>query len=54
MRIPKVKHLGINGWYSTPSPDFGDLSSRDYLRGRSWDEQMREGLNILRSKEALK
>jgi len=40
VRIPTLKHLDINGWYSTPSPDYGDLSPRDYLRGRAWDEQM--------------
>jgi hypothetical protein len=54
VRIPTLKHLDINGWYSTPSHDYGDLSPRDYLRGRSWNEQMREGLNILRHKGVLK
>jgi len=41
--IPTLKHWQINGWYSTPNDDFGGLSPRDYLRGKSWDERMRVG-----------
>jgi hypothetical protein len=54
VRIPILKHLDINGWYSTPTPEYGDLSPRDYLRGKSWDEQMRVGLRVLRERGVLK
>ncbi|GAB1716628.1 MAG: hypothetical protein NTAFB05_16700 [Nitrobacter sp.] len=53
VRIPVVKHLDINGYYSRANIDYGGLSPRDYLRGRSWDEQMQEGLKILRDKGVL-
>lgn len=54
VRIPVVKHLDINGWYSRPNDRFGGLSPRDYLRGKSWDEQMRIGLEVLRDHGVLK
>lgn len=53
VRIPVVKHLDINGYYSRANIDYDGLSPRDYLRGRSWDEQMQEGLKILRDKGVL-
>ena len=54
VRIPVLKHLDINGWYSKPNDEFGGLSPRDYLRGRSWDEQTRVGLRVLREFGVLK
>ena len=54
VRIPVVRHRDINAWYSRSNERFGDLSPRDYLRGRNWDEQTREGLEILRQKGVLK
>ena len=53
VRIPVVKHLDINGYYSRANEDYGGLPPRDYLRGKSWDEQMQEGLKILRDKGVL-
>jgi hypothetical protein len=47
LRISTLKHWEINGWYSTPSKDFGGLSPRDYLRGKSWDEHERVGRDAL-------
>ena len=44
VRIPKVRHLDINGWYSTPNAKYDGVSPRDYLRGKSWGEQMQIGL----------
>ncbi|MBS0528195.1 MAG: hypothetical protein JSS22_02230 [Proteobacteria bacterium] len=48
VRIPVVKHMDISRFYSTPNAQFGGLSPRDYLRGKSWDEQMQVGLNVLK------
>ncbi|WP_425908859.1 hypothetical protein [Nitrobacter sp. TKz-YC02] len=53
VRIPVVKHVDINGYYSRANEDYGGLPPRDYLRGKSWDEQMQEGLKILRDKGVL-
>jgi len=39
--IPTLKHWQITAWYQTQNKDFGGLSPRDYLRGKSWDERMR-------------
>jgi hypothetical protein len=47
VRIPTLVHWEINGWYSTPNDDFGGLSPRDYLRGKSWDERVRVGRDAL-------
>ena len=47
VRIPTLTHWLITGWYMTKNKDFGDLSPRDYLRGKSWDERMRVGKDAL-------
>jgi hypothetical protein len=54
VRIPVLKHLDINGWYSKGNKEFGGLSPRDYLRDKSWDEQTRVGIKILRDMKVLK
>jgi hypothetical protein len=54
VRIPVLKHIDISAWYSTGNEEFGDLSPRDYLRDKSWDEQMRVGLDRLRKFKVLK
>jgi hypothetical protein len=43
VRIPTLKHWQITGWYMTPSEDFGGLSPRSYLRGKSWEERVQVG-----------
>lgn len=48
VRIPTFEHWQINAWYSTPNKEFGGLSPRDYLRGKSWDERWRVGIDALR------
>jgi hypothetical protein len=57
-RSPRPEGLdqtkNINAWYSRGNEEFGDLSPRDYLRGKDWDEQMRVGLDILRKYKVLK
>jgi hypothetical protein len=38
VRVPTLKHWQINGWYGRPNEEFGGLSPRDYLSGKSWEE----------------
>ncbi|RXT53122.1 hypothetical protein B6S44_20560 [Bosea sp. Tri-44] len=52
--VPKYKHHEITGWYNTKNPDFGGLTPREYLRGKSWDEQVRVGLSAMRKFGVLK
>ncbi len=54
VRIPTVRHRDINGYYSKSSDRYDGLSPRDYLCGKSWDEQTRVGLQILRDNGVLK
>ena len=56
VRIPYWKHVEISSWYSTPNtnPRYGGLSPRDYLRGKSWEEQYQLGLETLRIIGVLK
>ena len=43
VRIPTLRHQEINGWYGRKNEDFGGLSPREYLRGKSWEERVRVG-----------
>lgn len=52
--VPKYKHHEITGWYNTKNSDFGGLTPREYLRGKSWDEQVRVGLSAMRKFGVLK
>ena len=54
VRIPRMKHWEINGWYGRPNPDFGDVSPREYLIGKDWDERRRVGLLALKKYGVLK
>ncbi len=45
--IPRLKHWLITRWYMTKNKNFGGLSPRDYLRGRSWAERRRIGIRAL-------
>jgi hypothetical protein len=53
-RIPRIRHRAINGWYGRPNKDFGWKSPREYLRGKSWEERTRIGLEALREHGVLK
>jgi len=48
-RIPTVKHWELNRWYETPDFDFNEMTPRQYLKGKSWDERYRVGLSGLRA-----
>jgi hypothetical protein len=54
VRIPALKHEDISAWYSRKNKEFGGLSPRDYLRGKSWDERRKVGLDALIDAEVLK
>jgi hypothetical protein len=50
--IPKLKHWQINRWFDTPSEEFKDIDGnemtpRQYLRGKSWEERRRVGIEAL-------
>ena len=47
VRIPRLKHWIITGWYMTKSLGYGDLSPRGFLRGKSWEERQRIGRDAL-------
>ncbi len=47
VRIPTLKHWEITGWYMKGNDDFGGLSPREYLRGKSAEERRRVGLDAL-------
>lgn len=54
VRIPTWKHHEITSWYMTKSERFGGLSPREYLRGKSWEEKYRVGLEALKESGVLK
>jgi hypothetical protein len=47
-RIPTVKHWHLNRWYDTPNRYFNDMTPRQYLKGKSWDERYSVALDGLR------
>ena len=47
VRMPTLKHWELNAWYATRNADFGNLSPRQYLIGKSWDERRSVGLDGL-------
>ncbi|MGB6174904.1 MAG: hypothetical protein WBF43_00860 [Methylocella sp.] len=53
--IPRLKHWEITGWFMRGNnDDYGGLSPREYLRGKSWDERRRVGLDALIDAGVLK
>jgi hypothetical protein len=48
VRIPRLKHQEINGWYQRKNDKFGGVSPRDYLSGRNWEVRRTVGLEVLR------
>lgn len=47
VRIPRIKHWAINGWFRVPNESYKGLSPRDYLRKKSWEERRKVGLEAL-------
>ncbi len=54
VRLPTYRHWQITGWYATPNRQFSGMSPREYLRGQTWEERFRVGLQALRKYEVLK
>jgi len=54
VQIPRLKHQEINAWYQTKNPEFGSLSPREYLSGRSWEVRRAVGLDAMRIFGVLK
>ena len=54
VRIPRLKHWEINGWYGRLNRDFGGRSPREYLRGKDWSERVRVGREALVQHKVLK
>jgi hypothetical protein len=48
VRIPKWKHVEISAWYSAKNDNYGGITPRAYLRGKSWEEQFDIGLRAMR------
>lgn len=48
VRVPRLKHQEINGWYQRKNDEFGGVSPREYLNGRSWEVRKSVGLDALR------
>lgn len=54
VRIPEYKHIEINRYYQTPNDDFGGLTPREYLKGKSYQEKLDCGLDVLRKFGVMK
>lgn len=54
VRIPTMRHEDINAWYQRPNREFGNLSPREYLRDKSWDERRSVGIRALIDNRVLK
>jgi len=48
VRIPYYRHKDVQQYYQTPNPALGGLTPREYLHGKSFEEQFRFGLEVLR------
>lgn len=47
VRIPTMRHEDVNAWYQKRSVEFGNMSPRQYLRDKSWEERRRVGIQAL-------
>jgi hypothetical protein len=54
VRIPRLKHREINGWYGRLNEEFGGRSPREYLRGKDWSERFTIGVDALIKFKVLK
>ncbi len=48
VRIPEYKHIDINAYYQTPNDTLGGKTPREYLKGKSFEEQLEFGKGVLR------
>jgi hypothetical protein len=54
VKIPRIAHYQITGWYMAGNVDFDGLSPREYLDDKSWEERRRVGLSALKIFKVLK
>jgi hypothetical protein len=54
VKIPRITHYRITGWYMTSNVDFGGLSPREYLSDKTWEERRQVGLDALVRFKVLK
>jgi hypothetical protein len=54
VKIPRVTHYQMTGWYMTGNASLGGLSPREYLSDKSWEERRRVGLDALVRFKVLK
>jgi hypothetical protein len=54
VRIPRLRHYQITGWYMQESEKFDGLSPRAYLQDKDWAERYRVGLEALKEFKVLK
>lgn len=47
VRIPRIRHWEVTGWYARRTYRYDQISPREYLRGKGWDERRRVGLEAL-------
>jgi hypothetical protein len=48
VRIPRWRRVEISSWYSRPNREYDERTPREFLRGKSWDEQYELGIQKLR------
>jgi hypothetical protein len=54
VRIPRLQHYRITGWYMRENDKFDRLSPREYLQDKDWEERYRVGLEALKEFKVLK
>jgi hypothetical protein len=54
VRVPRLKHWEITGWFMSPQAAFDDLSPREYLEGKSWERRREVGIDALIRFKVLK
>ncbi|MFH1558504.1 MAG: hypothetical protein ABII76_27195 [Pseudomonadota bacterium] len=47
VRISRLKHWEISGWYQRANDEYEGLSPRGFLKDKSWAERQRVGLKAL-------
>jgi hypothetical protein len=57
--VPRLKHWQINSWLGRPNSEFkdaedNDISPREYLKGKTWEQRYRFGLDVLIRFKVLK
>jgi hypothetical protein len=52
--IPYYLHRDISDFYSTPNEQYGNVTPRQFLRGKTFEEQYQFGLDVMRKFGVLK